>query len=290
MERIEIYALGDEASTLAISRNDQVWVLENRSGYPIDFEELLEFLDKLASAELIEEKTAKAELLGRLGLAASGEDDAVGVAVRIGAKDLSFELIVGHESNSGRGSFVRYPGSDQAYLASEVIEVSTDAVEWLDPVVINIDSNRVLRVEVLAEVMQSALPLVAQRNAESGDIELQGIPLDADLKYPSVADGLARMLVNLRFEDVEPYDSERWSGAGLTTVTLDSGEVLEVRTIETTGEYWLHLLQQYQQHQPPQLQEPAYAGIDKWQYKVSQYVFNEFNKTMTDMLKSPEPE
>ena len=79
VERVEIYSLGDEAGTLAISRNDQVWVLENRSGYPIDFEELLEVLDKLASAELIEEKTAKAELLGHLGLAASGEDDAVGV-------------------------------------------------------------------------------------------------------------------------------------------------------------------------------------------------------------------
>lgn len=280
IDRVVIEPLDREENGLTIIQEEGVWQLAEKSGYPIDFERFLSFVDKLAAAEVTEKKTARREYHSTLGVADEGGEEEIGTLVSIGSESESFELIVGNESGSGRGSFVRRPQSDQVYLVDQQIEVSPDAVDWLDPIVINIDSKKIRRVEI-----QGVSGLVAERNPESGDIELKGLPEDAELKYPTIADGLARVLVNLRLQDVAPYDESLWREAGVARYLLEGGEAVKVRTVKKDDDFWLHL----DTSQLGGLSDlSAYKDRSRWQYQVSQYVFNEFNKTMADMLKSEE--
>ncbi len=279
-ERILIEPLYSDGSKLTLTENDGVWLLEEKGGYPVDFEGLVQFLDKLATAEVIEKKTAKKERHSALGVADQGDEEAAGTRVVVESGGHTFEVIIGKESNFGRGSFVKHPGSDQVYLINKEIAVSANAADWLDAIVINIDSKRVERIEILGSP-----GLVAERHPENGSVQLKGLPAGAELKYPTIADSLARTLVNLRFDDVLPYDDATFEDAGLSRYRLDSGEEVEVRTVELEDEYWLHLMLS---NLTPESELSSYQERSLWQYKISQYVFNEINKQLPDMLKAEE--
>ena len=113
-----------------------------------------------------------------------------------------YSLLVGNEAPS-QGSFVRYRGDSQVYLTNKPVEASADWLEWIDPVVINIEPANVREV---TDSDPAAQLLLANRNEASGEFELLGIPAGRELKHATVADSLTRLLVNVRMLDVEPYN------------------------------------------------------------------------------------
>ena len=54
---------------------------------------------------------------------------------------------------------------------------------------------------------------------------IEDIPEGAELRYDTVADSLARIFINLRFDDVKPYRADLFSEPGETSVTTSSGEL-----------------------------------------------------------------
>ncbi|MDA0978280.1 MAG: DUF4340 domain-containing protein [Proteobacteria bacterium] len=236
------------------------WGVEEKSGYRVNASNLSRLLGELSSLEWREKKTARPENHERLGLAPGADTPPVKVLIKAG--DTTMDLLVGASAEAG-GSFVRFSDQDQVYLTTQTLDVPATASDWIDPVLINVDSSDVVLVD-----MQEG-NLVARRN-EAGDIELQDIPAGAELRYPTVADSLSRLLVNLRFEDVLPYNPQAFAGASETRIELESGEALTVSTIEIEGDYWLHIDRK---------------ELENWQYRVRDYTYNEFNKTLEDMLK-----
>lgn len=260
----------DQVSKLVISDGEKQvtmspdaagrWGVEEKSGYRVDAVSLSRLLGQLSRLEWREEKTARAENHERLGLAQGTASPPVEVLITSG--DTTMDLLVGVSAEAG-GSFVRFPDHDQVYLTTQTLDVPATASDWIDPVLINVDSSQVVLVD-----MQEG-NLVARRN-EAGDLELQDLPAGAELRYPTVADSLSRLLVNLRFEDVLPYNPQAFAGASKTRIELESGEAVTVSTIDIEGDYWLHIDRK---------------ELANWQYRVRDYTYNEFNKTLEDMLK-----
>ena len=324
VNRVLVTRLGKEDEQLSIVMGEQGWNLAEKSGYPVEFTSLIEFLDAVAEARLSEQKTSKAAFHPRLGLAADGTPDEVGIQIDIQAGDEKFIFIKGIESSAQPGTFIRYPGAAQVWLVNKTFNASVNPMDWIDPIVINIDAERVLGVEMIQE---SRVQLVATRDdvhddpaddpigdpidnpiagAVRGELTLINPPPDRELKYPTIVSSLARMLVNLRFEDVFPYAPKQWSKYGVARVEADSGAIIEARTRRLDDQFLLHVQidtsaiagavksdpenaadEVLQDALPDELHDllGQQKHLKKWQFVISEHVFNELNKTMDDMFK-----
>ena len=258
----------DESVTLVKQENG--WLVKEKSGYPADFEAVSELLGGLSELRVAERKTAKPENHGRLGVAARGEGTGTLISVQTISAEAGemLELVVGKPAES-RGSFVRLNGEDQVYLTDAVVSADTDVMSFVDAVIINVDSADVQSVAISGPGSY----LSAGRSEAGAEMTLENLPVGAELKYDTVADSLARLLINLRFTDVEPYDASIFQSASLLKVTTFSRGEIEVNSTESAGEHWIHL---------------ANPDLEQWQYQVSEHTYNELNKSMSDMLKEQE--
>jgi len=260
-----IKVTNSDGNSVSILKEDGRWVLEEKSGYDVDFSKLSRFLIHFSEHRIVEEKTSIPSNHSRLGVA--GNETGAGASVTLMPGEYS--LLVGNEAPS-QGSFVRYRGDSQVYLTNKPVEASADWLEWIDPVVINIEPANVREVKIATG---PAEPLLANRNEASGEFELLGIPAGRELKHATVADSLARLLVNVRMLDVEPYNPFIFQDSSITRFILLNGETIVVGTIIVSGRFMMHVDRR---------------SLADWQFEISEFTYNELNKNMKAMLKTTE--
>ena len=260
-----IKVTNSDGNSVSILKQDGRWVLEEKSGYDVDFSKLSRFLGHFSEHRIVEEKTSIPSNHSRLGVAVNDPGAGASVIIMPG----EYFLFVGNEAPS-QGSFVRYAGDSQVYLTKEPVEASADWLEWIDPVVINIEPANVREVKIATE---SAELLLANRNESSGEFELLGIPAGRELKHATAADSLTRLLVNVRMLDVEPYNPLIFQDRSITRFVLLNGEAIVVGTIIVSGRFMMHVERK---------------SLADWQFEISEFTYNEFNKNMEAMLKTTE--
>jgi hypothetical protein len=260
-----IKVTNSDGNSVSILKQAGRWVLEEKSGYDVDFSKLSRFLGHFAEHRIVEEKTSIPSNHSRLGVALNDPGAGASVILMPG----EYSLLVGNEAPS-QGSFVRYAGDSQVYLTKEPVEASADWLEWIDPVVINIEPANVREVKIATE---SAELLLANRNESSGEFEILGIPAGRELKHATAADSLTRLLVNVRMLDVEPYNPLIFQERSITRLVLLNGEAIVVGTIIASGRFMMHVERK---------------SLADWQFEISEFTYNELNKNMEAMLKTTE--
>ena len=255
-----IQIFGNDGSVrVSIEHRGNQWQISEKSDFAADFSVISKLLRDLADSEIAERKTARAENHELLGLGKQGDD--AGRIVRIVA-DQRYEIMIGSSARNG-GTFVRKPDEDQVYQVSEALDFGEDPIDYVNPVFFSLDSLDVQRVSIAT----NGSLLEALRDVDTGDMMIEKLPQGAELRYDTIADSLARTFVNLRFEDVEPYQEDLFTEPSRTTVTTSSGDSHTILSQELDQEYWVQMDQQ-------------------WQYRVSKFTFDQLNKTVQDMLKS----
>ena len=281
LDRVEIETF-DESFSLV--RKEEGWVLIEKDSYPVDFPILSKLLNSLSGARLIEMKTSKPENFARLHLDDVSNEKGDSILVSGFAPGFEFSVVVGKQALNRQGQFIRMSGIDQAWLIDKELEVSADMVSWLDPVIINIENEQVSRIEqydssgVLSFEIERADIGKAE---ETSPFNLKDIPPGRSLKYPSITDELKRSLVNVRFIDVSPHEPSRWESPTRMTFSLKDGAVVDVTAEKIDEKSWLHLLisDKRKDRNPVAL----------WDYEVSSYVYEDYDKEMEDLLEA-EPE
>ena len=255
-----IQIFGNDGSVrVSIEHRGNQWQISEKSDFAADFSVISKLLRDLADSEIAERKTARAENHELLGLGKQGDD--AGRIVRIVA-DQRYEIMIGSSARNG-GTFVRKPDDDQVYLVSEALDFGEDPIDYVNPVFFSLDSLDVQRVSIAT----NGSLLEALRDVDTGDMMIEKLPQGAELRYDTIADSLARTFVNLRLEDVEPYQEDLFTEPSRTTVTTSSGDSHTILSQALDQEYWVQMDQQ-------------------WQYRVSKFTFDQLNKTVQDMLKS----
>ena len=260
LETVEIINLNGER--VSIVKKESGWVLKNKHEYRADFSKLSEFLINLSALKIVEEKTRISANHKKLGLGESG----TGAATKVSMIPGENSILIGNQASS-IGSFVRYESEPQVFLTDDSIDVSTDWMDWVDPVVINIPMDVVKNV-----VIESASGAVFSgfKNEESGVFELLAIPEGRELKYPTVADSMTRLLVNIRMLDLEPYNSKTFTDSSSVRFGLASEETIAVRSIASGGKFMMHIDR---------------ADLSDWQFEISELTYNELNNDVEAMLK-----
>ncbi|MBD8524682.1 DUF4340 domain-containing protein [Pseudomarimonas arenosa] len=195
IEEVRITRAGD-ARVATLKRVDGGWQLEEKS-YPADADALRRVLLNIAQAKRLEAKTSNPELYSKLGVSDVSKEDAAGVQLELLGGGEPMALIVGSNYSQGTGTYVRTPGEAQSWLIGSNVAVETKTNNWLKKDLLDVQPNRVARVEVTADKDKVEIG----RN-EDGDFRVLNLPKGREASSDFVADATAGLLQGLRIDDV----------------------------------------------------------------------------------------
>ena len=308
VKQVDITARESEVSLVL---RENLWVVENRDGYPASFDKLSDLLDNLTKASFAEKKTGKPEYFGRLGLRDLDDEESEAVKVEITtAAEERLEVLVGNAATNRDGQYFRFPQEQQAWMMSTELDVETDAEDWLKPAIINIDSERVRKVTQTSASGERLT--VVREGGEEENFDVVDLPVQKKLKYGTIANELGRSLVNVRLKDVNKADGFDFSGGGKAEYLCKDGLAVSVLTKEMDGRYYLSFSFEAGEASEESDEEPApdqelaseqpskhaslaeevarlNKNLDSWVFEVTQFTFDDFTKTMDDLVEEKEP-
>ena len=267
-------------NTVTLALKDSQWRVQEKAGYPADTSDLSELVNQLGKAKLHEKKTSRPENFARLGVDDIEQADSEAILVILTVGDEQYAVLVGDTSSARRGSYIRKPGDDQVWLIDKSLVIDKESSDWVEPVIIDVEAEDVSDVKFLT----SGNELTFIRG-EDGEFSFQEMPVDRTLKYPTILNEPARALVKVRLEDVELHDPERWQGPDTALFTLKNGTVVTVQGVTEEGaeedekNYWIHF-----SVSPSEGDTTEYGDLGSWDYRVTSYIFDDFVKTMEDVL------
>ena len=249
-------------SLLTIKKEPEGWIVLEAGGYPADLNRLSGFLRELSQLRVLERKTKKEQNHDRLGVSDSLDPPARLLKMEPG----NFSFIIG--KNTGESSsFVRVKGNPQVYLTENIFDFEVGSDSWIDPVIIDVDPEAVQRIEISSSKRPT---LSIFRDGDSSEFILSDQPANSKLRYETILDGMARMLVNLRLIGVEKQTEVILEDATETRFLLASGEALTIKTQRIDGRHFLRLASDEKKR--------------NWLYEISESSFQDLNKEMEDLL------
>ena len=310
--------LQSSAETVTLARGEQGWVVEERAGYPADFRRLETLLEALASARLVEQKTARPEFFDRLGLVDIERPESEAVQLELwGVSDEPIVRVLLGKAAEGRGGrYVRAASAQQTWLIDTSPDPMTSPADWLERTLLDVDFSRVASV---SRALGGALEFSASR-AVAGDAPLAvgALPAGKAPRYQSVFDAAARAILTAEPEDVRKAAELDFTGAAETVIGCFDGLRVTVRATKAKDGNWVALLAA--NGEPvPRADEPAteLAGdeelapatdgaeatptdvaaqaaglnrrLDGWAFKVSDYVYGELAKGLGDYVQDEQP-
>jgi hypothetical protein len=219
------------------------WALVEKGNYPAAPGKVRRLLLGLADLTLVEPKTDRPELLGRLDLGGPEGDKSTLVALQDRTGATVAQLIVGKTradllGGGNDGVYVRKPGDNQAWLARGTIDLAPDVTDWLDRRILDIAPSRIVTVALTAA---DGTALVLRRDAASGKFSVAGAPADAKLKADEALAAPAGALAALDLDDVRPATelAVPASGTASAVFTTDDGLGISLRLFTHDKADWV---------------------------------------------------
>ncbi len=143
--------IADAKNQTTLIKGKTVWQVEERSGYPADFNELGNLVLKISQLKIGRSFSGSEESLHRLSLAPPSADDPDGKSKRITLADTSgkvlADLIVGKSRESdggGGGQYLKLAESDDVFLVDGSFRfLKTEPAQWLKNEIVDIDAEKI---------------------------------------------------------------------------------------------------------------------------------------------------
>ncbi len=182
------------------------WLIVEKGNYPAKAAKVRKLVLAFADLTLVEPKTQLPALYPRLDV----EDPAAGkstlVVLRNRKGQVLAQLIIGRQRYDRLGEgvdgvYVRKPGEARSWLARGSLDVSNDAMTWLDPMIVDIADQRIASVKLNDATGGS---LVIDRAKPGAKFAIAGLPSGITLKNQVAIAEPATALEALEFTDVKP--------------------------------------------------------------------------------------
>ncbi len=257
-ERVEV--VRDAATNL--------WGLSASDGYPAVEENVRKLVRGVLEAEIVEKKTAVADLYDKIGVEEPTSEKAKGHLVSIyDAQGKSIaELIVGNRFDAANydqdkaGTFVRPGGQAQSYLVKGTFNLASKPTDWLKRDVLALDASRFWKATVQQPAGADGTPGGAvhiERASRSEEkFSLAELPADRELFDPTVHQRLLQTLATWTLDDVRKASGVDMSGAVVGTFITFDGVVYTTACVKKDGKYWATVTVSYD----PSAAAPRGAG------------------------------
>lgn len=232
VSQLRVVEAGDKA-VVTLRRGPDGWTVVERGGYAADIAKVRETLIKFAEATVIEAKTANAERHAALGVEDVSKPDAKGMRVEFDGK-VAASIVVGTFSTQGNGTFVRRNDEVQSWLAKGNLVVDRQASNWLAKDIVDIASDRIMRVEIKRGGQSFA---VVKSSPEQTNYVVEAMPPGRELLSEYEANGIASVLAGLKFDDVAKAESAVPEPASLVSATFQTfdGLVVDITGFASEG-------------------------------------------------------
>jgi len=307
-------------------RAGETWILAERDGYPVQMENVRATLIGLAELKTVEAKTSDSERYSKLGVQAVGaEPEAETQSKQVNVKDeggaILAALIIGKPRSGGQGAtfYARKPGEDASWLVEgKLPPLPASGDDWLDKKILELKRNDISGARTTHA--DGEILTISKSDGET-DFTVHELPAERELKYASVANGIAGAMQYLNFEDVQKAESfeqpespvavtSLWTKDGLQ-VTTELWDIGEETFASFRAAYDLDGIPTVDLGPQPPLEEgeaqakatprPAAeveaevetlnAQLTPWIYKIATYSKENLTKRLEDQLKPlPEPE
>jgi len=227
------------------------WTAPEKGGFPADRAAVRRLLVSLQQLRLYQRKTRDPERLPRLHLSAleRPESQAKLVTLRDASGTVMAEAYIGRSradlAELGEdGTYIRYPGENQAWLALGSADVPSRITGLLDSVLTTLPSEAIRRVEILPTDGEA---LVLQRLVRGArTLDLVPPPAPGQSADQAALRQIAGSLQALRFVDVAPVEAAGLNepGARAVFVSFDGIEIT-LHLAERDGSPWMELTARY---------------------------------------------
>lgn len=258
VDRIVLTGAGGEAK-VTLDRGEAAWTLAQRDGYAVQPAKVRTLLIEVADARLIERKTSRSENYPVLGVEDVADENAAGIEITLegGVDDARF--IIGKSARGNNAVYVRRSDEDTAWVADKRLRVDQKPADWLIKDLIDVNAARVQRVTITHPDGEVVDAVRGEANFEVADL-----PEGKTLSSPTVANALAGVLDDLKFNDVvarERFDAGDAEPVAVRFETSD-GLVINATVTEVANKYYLALITEAQAADAVQLgpEDDAAAG------------------------------
>jgi hypothetical protein len=295
--------MSGEGKVVLTKGEDGTWGVEARGGYPANDELVRKTLLGAGNMEAYEPRTANPDWHRNLGLL---KPEDIGSSIRVEffqADERLAGLLVGKVPEravdvKGEGLiYVRRDGEDQAWLARGRLPLHRNAVDWLDPVFVDIERENLARVTLWAGTENPVV--IEHESREAQNFAIANVPEGRATRGAPVVNKTATVLLDATFDDVAPAETLEFPEDGPRVIleTFD-GIRLSMRMGGQGGALWA----KFDAEADPSL---AGSGADMteagkraaelnerlaaWTYKLPQDVGNQLTQTMDLLTREAGP-
>jgi hypothetical protein len=217
-----------------IERGKSGWTVAERHGYSADLGKIRKVLLALAEAKLLEEKTSKADLYSKLGVADIEKEGGNGVRIDLAVGGESLGLIVGNMA-AGEQTYVRRAGEQTSWLVSGAVSVPREVNDWLDRTIVNLQTSRVRRVTITQP--EGTTLRVAKADPDATSFEVLDMPPGRQLAYSGATTAVASALADAAFDNVFPAAEFNAGDTKPVTARFETfdGLAVEARVYKSTA-------------------------------------------------------
>jgi hypothetical protein len=309
IERVTIVKANNE-TVATLEKGPASWVVADKHGYAADAAKLRQALTALGEARILEQKTANAELYGRLGVEDMAGADAAGISIALAAPGRELPTVILGNADGARYRYARRAGEAQSYLIDRNPDVPRATAQWVDSRVVDVRGERVREVTIThpdGEVVR-----LSKASAELANFDVAGIPKGRELSYPGVANVVGSSLRELNLEDLEPAAAAGVEPPTIVEYRTFDGLVVRITGIERNDESWITLEASVDANQAAAAAPPAApaaegaaapaegaaadpsaeavrinAKVGGWRYKIAGFQYDQMTRRMADLLKPP---
>jgi hypothetical protein len=271
LNELTIYSGGQSILNAKLQQGSwQASHLAQDSLFPVDKEQIRKLINGLQSAILLEAKTKNPANYERLGVEDYDSQGAKSALLVLSSKDATYELLIGNQSRSGAGTFVRVKDDPQSWLIDQVIDLPKDQYTWLQSPVLDIPIALIEKVEFVGEQNW-----VANKTSEDQGqvLTMLGLTESETLKYPSIVDNTIEGYFQARFESVEPQNEILLPDSPTAQVFIELAEgPMTLNLYQANDNYWLTYV------------VPSRPWLGDWVFGLDSFNFNKLNKNRSDFV------
>lgn len=263
---------GGESVTVRLE--DGTWVVPDRYGYRADVETVREVVTGLTGLRFAAPRTALPERFARLEVDEPGEgSEAQRVAVHDAAGTPLADAILGKRSQAitgtQRGTYLRLPDGERAWLASGTVDVPTAVVDWLDTSLPSLARDEL---KTLVVTPADGEGFTVGRLAAAEDLTLVDRRPEGRRVDPDAIRRLADVFNALRFDDVRPASEVAWPAtATRLEATGFDDEIFQAELATVDGTTWVRL-----------------GPSAEWVYVLPQFQLDRMDLALDDLLLADE--
>jgi hypothetical protein len=216
---------------------DGVWTVVEKGNYPAAQARVSRLLRGLADLTLVEPKTQRPALYGRLGL----DDPPRGAASLVSLQERTgktiAELAIGRAAVRGTEVYVRRAGDAQTWLARGTVDATGDTIDWLDRRIMDIARARIAAATFIGV---DGARVTLRRDAPDAAFAVAA-PSPGTTSNAAALALAAGALENLELADVRPVSDLPIPSAGVAAAKLSTfdGLQVELRLFRRDSRDWL---------------------------------------------------